>query len=85
VTLGENEPGRGGREGLAALKHFWSLKKGTRTFDFRSNEPYPNILLSLVRYDYPWRKKNKKKTNKHASVIFLLAKMHNSTFLYIAA
>ena len=30
-----------------ALKSFWSLKKGTRTLNFCSNEPSPKI--SLVR------------------------------------
>ena len=58
--------------GLVALHFFWSLKKGTRTFNFRSNEPSHDILGPLGRYDHPWGKE--KKTNKHASVIFLLAK-----------
>ena len=58
--------------GLGALQFFWSLKKGTRTFHFGSNEPSRKILGPLGRYDHPWKKKTK--TNKHASVICLLAK-----------
>ena len=64
--------------GLGALQFFGLLKKGTRTFHFRSIEPSRRILGPLGRYDYPWekeKKKNKnKQTNKHASVICLLAK-----------
>ena len=62
--------------GLGALRIFRPLKKGTGTFHFRSNEPYHKILRPLGRYDHPWEKekKQKKKTNKHASVICLLAK-----------
>ena len=62
---------------LGALQFLWSLKKGTRTFNLRYNEPSRDILGSLSRYDHPWGKKqkpNKKKINKHASVICLLAK-----------
>ena len=63
---------------LGALQFFWSLKKGTRTFHFRSNEPSRKILGPLGWYDHPWEKEKKKKTNKqtnkHASVICLLAK-----------
>jgi len=55
--------------GLGALQ-FLSLKKGTRTFNFRQNEPSRGILGALGRYDHPWEKT----TNKHASVICLLAK-----------
>ena len=51
--------------------NFWLLRKGTRTFNFRSNEPFRDILGPLSRYDHPWEKN---KTNKHASVICLLAK-----------
>ena len=49
---------------------FSSLKKGTRTFHFRYNEPSCDILGPLGRYDVPWEKekrkknKNKKQTNK---------------------
>ena len=78
--LGKNE-----REGpRCPLIFFWSLKKGTRTFHFRSNEPSRKILGTLGRYDHPWEKENKKtnkQTNKHASVICLLAKNTNFTFL----
>jgi hypothetical protein len=59
--------------GQVALQFFWSLKKGTRTFNFRSNEPSYDILVLLDLYDHPWEKKTNKQTNKHAS-IFLLAK-----------
>ena len=30
--------------GLAALHYFWSLKLGTRTFDFRSNMPSADLI-----------------------------------------
>ena len=62
---------------LGALWFFWSLKKDARTFHFRLNEPSRKILGPLDRYDHPWEKeknKKQKKTNKHASVICLLAK-----------
>ena len=49
--------------GLVALQSIWSLKKGTRTFNIRSNEFFPDILGSLGRYDHPWEEKNLK--NKH--------------------
>ena len=55
---GEKEHGKG----MAALQSFWSPKKGTRVFNFRSNEPSAE------------KKKKKKTTNKHSSVIFVLAK-----------
>ena len=60
--------------GLGALQFFGSLKKGTRTFHFRENEPSCDILAPLGRYDDPWENKTKKQTNKHAPVICLLAK-----------
>ena len=50
--------------GLGALRFFWSLKKGTRTFHFRSEEPSHIILGPLSRYDHPCEKENNKKTNK---------------------
>ena len=50
--------------GLGAFQLFWSLKKGTRTFNFRQNEPFRNILGPLGRYDHPWGKKKQKQTNK---------------------
>ena len=53
--------------GLGALQFFWSLKKGTRTFYFRSNEPSRKILGPLGRYNHPWEKeknKKQKQTNK---------------------
>ena len=68
TTLGKNERGRGPR----CPPIFCSLKKGTRTFHFRSNVPSRKILRPLGRYNHPWEKE--KKTNKHASVICLLAK-----------
>ena len=73
VDFGKNTSVGGG---LDALQFFWSLKKGTRTFHFRLNEPSHDILGRLGWYDHPWEKNNKKnkKTNKHASVICLLAK-----------
>ena len=40
---------------------FWSVKKGTRTFNFRSNEPSHDNLGPLGRYDHPWEKKTKTK------------------------
>jgi hypothetical protein len=39
----EKKRGVGGAR--AALQYLWSLKKGTRTFDFRSNEPSSNLLV----------------------------------------
>ena len=59
--------------GLSALQFFWSLKNGIRTFSFRYNEPSRDILGPLGRYGHPWEKK-KQQTNKHASVVCLLAK-----------
>ena len=54
---------------------FWSLKKGTRNFNFRQNEPSRDILGPLGRYDQPWKNKTKnKQTNKNASMICFLAK-----------
>ena len=53
--------------GLDALKLFWSLKKGTRIFHFRYNEPSCNILEPLGWYNHPWEKEKKtqkKQTNK---------------------
>ena len=46
-------------EGLDALQYFWSLRKGTRTFNFRSNEPSRKILGPLFRNDQPWKKKTR--------------------------
>ena len=62
--------------GLVALQSIRPLKKGTRTFNFNLNEPSPDILGTLSRYDHPW-----KKTNKHACMIFLM----DSTFLQIGS
>ena len=70
------------RGNLVALQFIWSLKKGTRTFNFRLNEPSRDNLGPMGRHDHPWEEK---KTNKHAFMIFLLAKkkQQNSTFLKI--
>ena len=57
--------------GSVVLQSFCPLKKGTRTFNFRSNQPSPIILGPLVWYDQPWKKAI---TTKHAPVIFFLAK-----------
>ena len=62
--------------GLGALQFFWLLKKGTRTFHFRQNEPSCNILGPIGRYNDPWEKEKKQQTNKHAHVICLLAKKY---------
>ena len=51
----KNERGRG----PSCPPIFWSLKKGTRTFNFRSNETSHDILGLLDRYDRPWGKKTK--------------------------
>ena len=61
--------GMGGRP--VNLQSFWSLKKGNRTFNFRSSEPSPDILGPLVRYTIT---PGEKKINKHTTVMFLLAK-----------
>ena len=53
--------------GQVDLQFFGSLKKGTRTFNFRSNEPSHDILGLLGQYNQPEEKKNnnnKKKKNK---------------------
>ena len=57
---------------------FWSLKKGTRTVDFRSNEPSPDLLGLLVRYNHPWEKRIKKKKSTRICDLFLIkvAKFH---------
>ena len=36
--------------------NFLSLKKGTRTFNFRYSEPPPDVLGPLVRFDFPGKK-----------------------------
>ena len=51
---------KGLRMGLAALPSFWSLKKGTRTFNILSNESFPDILGLLAQCDHPWGKQTKK-------------------------
>jgi len=50
--------------GLDALQFLWSLKKGTRTFHFRQNEPSCDILGPLGRCDDPWGKEKKNKKTK---------------------
>jgi hypothetical protein len=42
---------------MVALQCFWSLKKGIIALDFCSNEACPDLLGSLIIYDYPWEKK----------------------------
>ena len=49
--------------GLGALHFFFSLKKRTRTFNYRYSESSCNILGPLGQYDHRWEKE-KKKTNK---------------------
>ena len=61
---------------------FWSLKKDIRTFNFRLNEHSSDILGLPGWYDHPWEKKI---INKHTSMIFLLEKIRNSTYLQIRA
>ena len=39
--------------GLVALQSFWSLKKGARAFNFRSNESSPGILGPLDQRNLP--------------------------------
>ena len=53
------------------------LIKALEFLYFRSNVPSHDVLGQLGRYDHPWVKKKiktEKQTNKHASVIFFLAK-----------
>ena len=52
---------------------FGHLKKALELFISVRMSPL-EILGQLGRYDHPWEKKQNKKTNKHASVICLLAK-----------
>ena len=51
------------------------FKKGTRNFNFRSNDSFSNIIGPQFWYDHPWGKKQKK-----AYMIFPLAKQRNSSF-----
>ena len=61
----------GGWEGrLIAQQSLRSFKKGNRNLNFHSSEPFLDIPGRLVQCDHSWRKQ----TNKHPSVIFLLAK-----------
>jgi len=72
VTLGKISAGGGP---VALL--FWSLKKGSITFNISLNEPSSDTLGPLDRYNHPWGKNkinDKKTTKKHASVIFFRAK-----------
>ena len=47
---------------LVALQSFGHLKIGTKTFNFRVNEPSPDILVPLFRYDNPLEERpNRKK------------------------
>ena len=48
---------------LVALPILLSLKKGIRTFNFRSTEPFHDILRPLGRYDHLWEKE--KQINTH--------------------
>jgi hypothetical protein len=41
------------REDQKNLEFFLSLKKGTRTINFRSNDPSHDILVLLDWYDHP--------------------------------
>ena len=43
--------GRGG--GLVALQSFSTIKKGTRTLDFQSNEPPLKLLRRPLSYEVP--------------------------------
>ena len=52
---------------LGALQFFWSLKRGTRTFHFRYNEPSYEILGPLGRCDDPWEKKQNTRTRDLSS------------------
>ena len=61
TTLEKNERGRGPR----CPPIFWSLKKSTRTFHFRLNEPSCKVLGPLGPYNHPWEKEKKKKINTH--------------------
>ena len=54
-----------GEKGAWPSNLFGHLKKGTRTFDYGSNEPSIDLLGSLAPYDQPLEKqKDNKKTNK---------------------
>ena len=69
VDFGKNERGRGPR----CPPIFWSLKKGTRTFNFRSEWALSRHSRTTWSIRSPLGKKQKK-TNKYTPVISLLAK-----------
>ena len=52
---------KGTLEGARDPPIFWSIKKCTTAFNYRSNEPSSDLLGSLVRYDHPWKKRRKNK------------------------
>jgi hypothetical protein len=58
------------------LTIFGLLRKGTRTFHIRQNQPFLEVLCPLDRYNNPWKKttRKNKETNKQASMIFFLVK-----------
>ena len=69
LTLGKKMSVGGG---LGALQFFWSLKKGTRTFNFQLEWALSQHFRTTWSIRSPLGKK--KQTNKHAPVIGLLAK-----------
>ena len=49
----------GGGVGPVALQSSWPLERVLEPFNSRSNEPSPDILKPLSRYDDPWKKSKK--------------------------
>ena len=47
--------------GLVVLQFLWSVKEGTRTFNFPQNESSYDDIGPLDQYNYPWGKKPKKR------------------------
>ena len=75
---------RGVGKSLVAHQSFYLLKKHTVTSDFWSNEPSNDILGSLIQYDQPWGKKQRKIKSRPCSFCWQKI-MQESQFLYIGA
>ena len=75
-------PLNGRKRHFPVAQSFWSLKKGTRTYNSRSHQPSPNLLGPLIRYDLPSGKANYKNKQINTYPWFSLGqKIQVSTFL----